>query len=70
MRDGIALAGLEVNHIIEESIAVVHSYLPSPHSINQTFLVIDVGGGTCDASLVTFGENVSLQVSWINAESN
>ena len=52
------IAGLEVLRIINEPTAAALAYGLDKESADQTVLVFDLGGGTCDVSLLEIGEGV------------
>ncbi len=52
------IAGLEVLRIINEPTAAALAYGLDKQQTEQTILVFDLGGGTCDVSLLEIGEGV------------
>ena len=57
-KDAGKIAGLEVERIINEPTAAALAYGLDKQEENQTVLVYDLGGGTCDVAILELGDGV------------
>ena len=58
IHDSVLTAGVSISASLDEPIAIACHYSRINFNLNAVFLVVDIGGGTCDVSLVELRNNV------------
>ena len=65
--DGAKIARLKVKRLLNEPTASVIEFVQSNNK-EQTFLVIDIGGGTTDIAIIEYGDNV-FEIKYVDGKT-